>query len=160
MFHNCKMLAIILSTAPMSPSSFLFFSAFIVLQQRTPFLVHGAPLFEHTTPPPPTVCTTWIWWNAFQSCPARAGLKGLCGLCAESARASLADGAPTVRRGKTFWRVNQVFFTKTTVTWEEKVEISLPMNGNERLLTKIGIVWPFLHNSGPDWVRCHSGSFF
>ena len=50
MFHNCKMLAIILYNAPMPPSSFLFFSAFIVLQQRTPFLVHRTPLFEHTTP--------------------------------------------------------------------------------------------------------------
>ena len=43
----------------------------------------------------------------------------------------LADGAPTVGRGKTFWRVNRIFFfTKTAVTPEHKVEKSFPV-GNE-----------------------------
>ena len=51
---------------------------------------------------------------------------------AESARAVTADGALTVGRGKTFWRVNLFFFTKTAVTQERKVKKSLPrweMNG-------------------------------
>ena len=47
-------------------------------------------------------------------------------LRAESARLLLADGAPTVGRGKTFLAVNQVFFTKTAVTPERKVEKSFP----------------------------------
>ena len=38
----------------------------------------------------------------------------------------LADSALTVGRGKTFRRVNQVFFTKTAVTWELKVKKLLP----------------------------------
>ena len=39
----------------------------------------------------------------------------------------LADGAPTVGRVKTFWRVNRFFFfTKTAVTPERKVEKSFP----------------------------------
>ena len=38
----------------------------------------------------------------------------------------LADGAPTVGRGKTLWRVNCIFFTKTAVTLERKVEKSIP----------------------------------
>ena len=38
----------------------------------------------------------------------------------------LEDGAPTVWRGKTFWRVNQNFFTKTAVTPEQKVEKLIP----------------------------------
>ena len=37
----------------------------------------------------------------------------------------LADGAPTVGRGKTFWRVNRIFFTKTALTLEQKVGKSL-----------------------------------
>ena len=39
----------------------------------------------------------------------------------------LADGAPTVGRGKTFWAVNGIFFTETAVTPERKVEKSFPM---------------------------------
>ena len=38
----------------------------------------------------------------------------------------LADGAPTVGRGKTFWQVSRIFFTETAVTPERKVEKSLP----------------------------------
>ena len=44
----------------------------------------------------------------------------------------LADGAPTVGRGKTFWGVNRIFFTKTAVSRERKVGKSFPrweMNG-------------------------------
>ena len=45
----------------------------------------------------------------------------------------LADGALTVGRGKTFWGVNQIFFTETAVTPEQKVKKVFPrweMNGN------------------------------
>ena len=38
----------------------------------------------------------------------------------------LADGAPTVGGGKTFWAVNRIFFTETAVTPEQKVEKSFP----------------------------------
>ena len=38
----------------------------------------------------------------------------------------LADGAPTVGRGKTFWRVSWIFFTETAVTPERKVEKWFP----------------------------------
>ena len=38
----------------------------------------------------------------------------------------LADGAPTVGRGKTFWQVSRIFFTETAVTPEQKVEKSFP----------------------------------
>ena len=38
----------------------------------------------------------------------------------------LADGAPTVGRGKTFWRVSRIFFTETAVTPDRKVEKSFP----------------------------------
>ena len=38
----------------------------------------------------------------------------------------LADSAPTVGGGKTFWRVSRVFFTETAVTPEQKVEKSFP----------------------------------
>ena len=44
----------------------------------------------------------------------------------------LADGAPTVERGKTFWRVNRIFFTRTAVTPKRKVKKLIPrweMNG-------------------------------
>ena len=45
----------------------------------------------------------------------------------------MADGAPTVGRRKTFWRVDQVFFTKTAITRERKVEKSLPIWEMNRL---------------------------
>ena len=59
----------------------------------------------------------------------------------------LADGAPTVGRGKTFWRVGQVFFKKTAITRERKVKnrsqdgkwTVSPRATNGRL-TKIGVV--------------------
>ena len=38
----------------------------------------------------------------------------------------LADGAPTVGRGRTFWQVSRIFFTETAVTPERKVEKSFP----------------------------------
>ena len=38
----------------------------------------------------------------------------------------LADGAPTVGRGKTFWQVCQIFFTETAVTLDRKVEKLFP----------------------------------
>ena len=41
-------------------------------------------------------------------------------------RLLLADGAPTVGWGKSFWRVGQVFFTKTTVTRKRKAEQTIP----------------------------------
>ena len=37
----------------------------------------------------------------------------------------LAEGAPTVRWGKTFWRVGQVLFTKTAIHWKRKVVKSI-----------------------------------
>ena len=54
----------------------------------------------------------------------RAGPKGL---RAESARAVLADGAPTVGRGKTFWGQPGFF---TAVTREQKVKMAQKV-GNE-----------------------------
>ena len=49
----------------------------------------------------------------------RAGPKGL---RAESARAVTGRRCPQVGRGKTFWSVNRIFFTKTAVTPERKVK--------------------------------------
>ena len=73
-------------------------------------------------------------WKMFPFCFGSQGPKGL---RAESARAvttaiTVADGALTVGRGKTFWHVNRFFFMKTAVTLERKVENSFPrweMNG-------------------------------
>ena len=65
----------------------------------------------------------------------------------------LADGAPTVRWGKTFWRVGRVFFTKTNVTWKRKVEKSFrrlemnrPSEGFKQVVDKI---WGRMAKIGP-----------
>ena len=58
-----------------------------------------------------------VWWRIGDAYPARA-LRAL-GLL-------LADGAPTVGRGKTFWQVSRIFFTETAVTPERKVEKWFP----------------------------------
>ena len=55
--------------------------------------------------------------------PARDALRA----CALRALGLLlADSAPTVGRGKTFWQVSRIFFTETAVTPERKVEKSFP----------------------------------
>ena len=70
------------------------------------------------------MCESWDF-------PARARVRRACALRALGLL--LADSAPTVGRGKTFWRVNRFFFfTKTAVTPERKVGKSFPrweMNG-------------------------------
>ena len=59
-------------------------------------------------------------------CPARTRR-------AESARAVTGRRCPHSGVGKTFWRVDRFFFTKTTVTRKRKVEKSIPKCEMDRL---------------------------
>ena len=56
--------------------------------------------------------------------PAHARSRRACAL--KALGLLLADGAPTVGRGKTFRAVNRIFFTETALTPERKVEKSFP----------------------------------
>ena len=74
------------------------------------------------TPPTEKSAKKYLTESLMQSNPIHTTKSGLSSLRAESARA--ADSALTVGRGKTFWRIGQVFFffTKTAITHNRKVE--------------------------------------
>ena len=70
--------------------------------------------------------------STFPRCPSHVIVPHTLNSLKQFIQLLLTDVAPTVRRGKTFWRVNRFFFTKTAVTPERKVEKWLPrwnMNG-------------------------------
>ena len=92
------------------------------LQPNKQFRVHNIGFFEGVDS---FYCVLPFSWQSFYQViqPARAPKD----LRTESARAVTGRRCPHSGKGeKTFWRVNRVFFTKTAVTRERKVEKSLP----------------------------------
>ena len=80
-------------------------------------------------------------------CPARALRR------AESARAVTGRRCHHSGRGKTFWRANRIFFTKTVITQERKVEKSISRWEKNRLSE--GYKWVVDQNWGRMAKKIH-----
>ena len=91
--------------------------------------------------------------STFPRCPSHVIVPHTLNSLKQFIQLLLTDVAPTVRRGKTFWRVHRIFFYENCCnsgTESRKID---PKVGNERSLRGLQTGhWPKLESYGKNWI--------